>query len=364
MSNNGREKETLMFRKVVIVAALCGCAVSAHAQSSVVLYGIVDATVRYNTHDNAQGNSAILEGDGAVTGSRFGFRVTEDLGNNMRAIAMLENGFSPQTGAANQGGLLFGRFSYVGLEGPLGNVYLGRQYTIAHVAVAKWDAFQLANNAVLSFEGGNVTALRNNNMVKYSKSFGGLNISGQYTFGGVAGDVNEDSVRGISAIYDGQNFEAGAFFQSSEDVSTAYYGAVPASLASKQTVWGLGGTYLVGPVRFYAHYENNQLNVANYHNQTYSLGWNYTITPTWALLGSTYLDKLKHPGPDGDGTRFTGGLVLDYFLSKSSDIYTEVDYTKLSGGWVQLANNTALGSADFFGNASRFSVALGLRHRF
>ncbi|GAB2900737.1 porin [Paraburkholderia jirisanensis] len=354
-----------MFRKAAAAAAaLSACATLAHAQSSVMLYGIVDSTIRYSTHENPQGNDRFTVGDGAVTGSRFGLRGSEDLGGSMKAVFWLENGFNPASGTANQSGRLFGRISYVGLESEYGNLYLGRQYTIAHVAIAKWDVFQLANNALLSFEGGNITALRNDSMVKYTKSFGGLTISGQYTFGGVAGDVNANSVRGASVIYEGASFGAGAFVQSSDDVSAAYYGAVPAALASRQLVWGLGGTYLVGPVKLYAHYENSQLDIARYRNQTFSLGAAYTITPTWQLLGQTYLDKLKHPGANGDGTRFTAGLVLDYFLSKSTDVYTELDYTKLSGGWINLANNTALGTASLYGNASRLGVMLGMRHRF
>jgi len=353
-----------MLRKAIAAGAVLGCATLAHAQSSVTLYGIVDTTIRYSTNENPQGNSKVSAGDGAVTGSRFGLRGVEDLGGGMRALFVLENGFTPTTGTANQSGRLFGRMSYVGLEGAFGGVYLGRQYTIAHVAIAKWDVFQLANNALLSFEGGNITGLRNDNMVKYTKSFGGLTVSGQYTFGGVAGDINASSVRGASAIYDGKNFEVGAFIQSSEDVSSAYFGAVPASLASRQLVWGLGGTYEVGPFKLYGHYENSQLDVANYRNQTFSLGGTYWLTPEWQFLASTWLDKLKHPGPNGDGTRFTTGLVLDYFLSKRTDVYTEVDYTKLSGGWVQLANNTALGSASLYGNNNRLGVMVGLRHRF
>jgi predicted porin len=353
-----------MTRKLIALGLLSGCVMTAHAQSSVTLYGIVDSTLRYATNSNANGDHQFSEGDGAVTGSRFGLRAVEDLGGHMRAVAMLENGFSPQNGTANQSGRLFGRFSYVGLESDYGKIYLGRQYTIAHVAIASWDAFQLANNAILSFEGGNITALRNDNMAKYVASYAGFTVSAQYAFGGVAGAFGENSAKGVSVMYDHANWQAGAFYQVSSDVSSVYYGAVSAANASKQSVWGLGGTYLFSTVKLYGHYENSSLDVANYKNQTFSLGANWQINPQWALIGSTYLDKLKHPGPNGDGTRFTGGVVLDYFLSKTTDVYSEVDYTKLSGGWVQLANNSALGSAQFFGNNNRLGIDLGLRHRF
>ncbi|AEK63538.1 Outer membrane porin protein 32 precursor; putative 3-hydroxyphenylpropionic acid porine [Collimonas fungivorans Ter331] len=54
-----------------------------------------------------------------TTPSRIGFRGIEDLGNGLKGIFMLENGFAPDSGALNQGGRLFGRVSYVGLSGQL-----------------------------------------------------------------------------------------------------------------------------------------------------------------------------------------------------------------------------------------------------
>ena len=54
---------------------------------------------------------------GVGAGSRLGFKGSEDLGGGHSAIFLLENGFQADTGAMGQGGLLFGRQIYVGLQG-------------------------------------------------------------------------------------------------------------------------------------------------------------------------------------------------------------------------------------------------------
>src|SRR5438445_11828467 len=83
-------------------------------QSSVTLYGLVDTTIRFSTHANAAGNSKWEMTDGELTGSRWGLRGTEDLGNNLKAFYILESGFNPDVGSSQQGGRLFGRTAVVG----------------------------------------------------------------------------------------------------------------------------------------------------------------------------------------------------------------------------------------------------------
>lgn len=93
-------------------------ATAAHAQSSVTLYGLIDAGIMY-TNNVASGNShggLVQATTGAVNGSRFGVRGTEDLGGGLKALFVLENGFNAENGKLGQDGRLFGRFAYVGLS--------------------------------------------------------------------------------------------------------------------------------------------------------------------------------------------------------------------------------------------------------
>jgi predicted porin len=98
------------------IAALA--AAGAHAQSSVTLYGVIDAGIAY-VH-NAQGAGGVNQStlvkfsSGNTFGSRWGLKGTEDLGGGLAAIFQLENGFNVGTGALGQGGREFGRKSVVG----------------------------------------------------------------------------------------------------------------------------------------------------------------------------------------------------------------------------------------------------------
>ena len=102
-------------KKTLMVAALAGVfASAAQAQSSVTLYGLIDAGITYT--NNQQGHSNWQMTSGQVNGSRFGLRGSEDLGGGLKAIFTLENGFSIANGTLGQNGRLFGRQAFVGLS--------------------------------------------------------------------------------------------------------------------------------------------------------------------------------------------------------------------------------------------------------
>jgi predicted porin len=351
-----------MNKKLITSCVLIAGAASAQAQTNVTLFGLVDTTVRYSTHENAAGDHKFQMTDGVLTGSRWGVRGVEDLGGGTKAVVVLESGFAPDTGAMLQGGRLFGRQGYVGLDGGYGKLLLGRQYTLAHDALASFEAFAFANNAIVGYQGGNYTGLRHDNMVKYSKALGDVTVNAGYTFGEVAGDTAANSAKAVSATYASGPLYVGAVYQSTNNVSAAFFNAVAAAQASKQTVWGIGGSYQFAPAKVYLGYTNSKLDVANYQNDVLYASFNYALAPSTELIGTLQHDKLKHPG--ADGTRLTSAMMLDYYLSKRTDIYVEVDYTKLKNGWVGLANNAGLGSQNVFGNDNRAGLMVGVRHKF
>src|SRR6266702_42046 len=97
-----------------LALAWSGAVLSAHAQSSVTLYGLVDVGFTYN--QNSGGHQQFSQTGGAGAGSRVGFRGTEDLGAGLASVFVVENGFSPANGKLSQGGAIFGRQAYVGLS--------------------------------------------------------------------------------------------------------------------------------------------------------------------------------------------------------------------------------------------------------
>ncbi|WP_395398982.1 porin [Pseudoduganella sp. UC29_106] len=135
--------------------------------SSVLMYGIVDMGLVRESGGTA---SVTKVTSGVESGSRLGFKGTEDLGDGMAAIFLLESGYQADTGAMGQGGLLFGRQAYVGLQSRAGTVTLGRQYTPQYVAVVTADPFgsgTAGDTKNLMAATGN-SASRMDNAVKYT----------------------------------------------------------------------------------------------------------------------------------------------------------------------------------------------------
>ena len=115
-------------KKTLIAAGLFSAvAISAHAQSSVTLYGTLDAGLVYS--NNQGGHSNWQQGSGSVSNTYFGLRGSEDLGGGLHAIFTLENGFNLNNGQDSENGTMFNRQAFVGLQSDqYGALTLGRQY--------------------------------------------------------------------------------------------------------------------------------------------------------------------------------------------------------------------------------------------
>src|SRR5918993_3644123 len=117
-------------KKSLVAAAACAAASMACAQSSVTLFGVVDASVTYTTSSGPLASSRWQLTNSSNTFSRLGLRGTEDLGGGLAASFWLESGLQNDTGAgyttntnnqvsgiSGNGGLTFGRRSTVSLSG-------------------------------------------------------------------------------------------------------------------------------------------------------------------------------------------------------------------------------------------------------
>src|SRR5690606_10200795 len=119
-------KGITMKKSLLALAVLGTFSGAALAQSSVTIYGVADAGIAYTDNGNPAGEQWSVE-SGQQSGSRLGFKGTEDLGGGLSAIFTLESGFNLDNGTSAQGGRLFGRQAWVGLNGGFGTVKLGRQ---------------------------------------------------------------------------------------------------------------------------------------------------------------------------------------------------------------------------------------------
>src|SRR5471030_617877 len=94
-----------------LAVTAASAAPSAFAQSSITLYGIIDAAVQYA---NTGGHTVVRQDSSSVAPSRWGLTGTEDLGGGYKAIFKLEDGFNVNTGAIAGNGALFNREAWVG----------------------------------------------------------------------------------------------------------------------------------------------------------------------------------------------------------------------------------------------------------
>jgi len=113
-------------KKLVLVAAIAA-AMPVLAQADVTIYGSVRAGI-----DSLKYNGQTTTGVDDYN-SRIGFKGSEDLGNGLKAVWQVENGFAVDGVASKSGsgtGTLANRTSFVGLEGSFGKVTLGNQLDI------------------------------------------------------------------------------------------------------------------------------------------------------------------------------------------------------------------------------------------
>eukprot|EP01031_Cornospumella_fuschlensis_P002282 gene2282-2862_t len=79
------QETTLMKKTTMAVAVLAASTSAAWAQSSVTLYGIVDAAARYTSNANP-GTATKQLIPGGMSQSRLGVNVTEDMGGGLKAL--------------------------------------------------------------------------------------------------------------------------------------------------------------------------------------------------------------------------------------------------------------------------------------
>ena len=189
-----------MKKTLITLAVLAAATGVAQAQSSVVIYGTVDAGF-VSERGGVNGNVNKLD-SGVASASRLGFKGTEDLGSGLSALFLLEAGFGVDTGAQGKNEALFGRQSYVGLSSKTtGTLTLGRQYTPWYNTLSK-----VADPFAAGYAGSAKNLLpantRTSNTVLYaSPNFNGFDADVAYTFGENADSNKIGRKIGASAGY-------------------------------------------------------------------------------------------------------------------------------------------------------------------
>lgn len=195
-----------MKRSLLALAALTAFAGAASAQSSVTLFGIVDAGV---ARLSAGGKSVTGLTNSGYNSSRLGFRGVEDLGGGLQAGFWLEGQLFNDSGDGSSAGgsLDFRRRSTVSLMGGFGEIRLGRDYTPTFWNTTVYDEFgtngigQSMTPGMLGANGNSALAVRSNNSVSYfTPAMGGFTLQVMKAFGeNVSGGVKTNDYLGFRA---------------------------------------------------------------------------------------------------------------------------------------------------------------------
>ncbi|MEQ5843877.1 porin [Paraburkholderia acidicola] len=383
-----------MKKTLIVAGILSSLTAAAHAQSSVTLYGTLDAGLVYS--NNSQGHSNWQQGSGALSDTYFGLRGSEDLGGGLHAIFTLESGFNLNNGRYSQNGTTFNRQAFVGLQSDqYGTVTLGRQYdsVVDYLAPLSAAGAGYGNNlAGHPFDNDNLdNSFSISNSVKYtSANYSGLRFGGLYGFSNDAGQFSNNRAWSAGASYDnGPLSVAAGYLQLNNSGSTNTNGAVNTGsgsaniAATLQRTYGIGANYVYGPATVGLVYTHTQLDGmqgissggttflgglsgANLHMDNYEINGKYALTPALSLAAAYTFTNGKFSGDgSGDPKWHTVSLTGDYSLSKRTDVYVEGVYQHASGELGNFGSNiAAINTLSPSSTANQTAVAVGLRHRF
>ncbi|CAG9182899.1 porin [Cupriavidus respiraculi] len=355
-----------MKMKLFAAAVAALAAGGAYAQSSVTLYGVVDAGLEYNSNAGQTGENLFRMASGNQSGSRWGLRGVEDLGGGLKGIFVLESGFELDDGRSAQGGRLFGRNAYVGLQGNFGSILLGRQQTTLYDFALIYDPMAISTRYSSTAQAPEF-ASRADNAVKYVGKFGGLTASALYSFQRDGAEVAGSNVFGreMGALL---SYSAGPF-----SIGAAYDDLHVGTPTAQDPVIRratVAGTYAFGPAKAFVGYrwakayDGAVLPGATGGSSSSNLYWAglaYQMTPAFSLSGAAYYQDFRNTGADPWQFVVTG----DYALSKRTDVYTSLSYAMNKDG-------SALGVSGFNSGTTfnvepgkdQFGAVVGVRHKF
>lgn len=370
-------------KKPALGAALLLACGGAFAQSNVTLYGVIDASVQYNrqySSSTKQQEGVWSIDSGYQSGSRWGLRGSENLGGGLSAIFTLESGFNVDTGMSGQGGALFGRQAWVGVDGRFGTVVAGRLATPSS-GTGTFDMFSAVDPFGAGFGVNQIgttfiaaNALRESNAVLYvTPVLSGFKGAAGYSFNRGGTETAPQGSNSEAATL-AASYSSGPFYAV---VTYDWLGYPDAGLAtanaglSSQKLLQIGATWDFKVVKLFAAYADQSNisavlgNVAiappsglpSYNNQAWMVG------ATAPLAGGLLSVSYQNADADSQTYAQAGSLATfepDYAVWGIGYQYPLSPRTNLYTGYGQVSANGTLDSTQF----DRKQFAIGMRHRF
>lgn len=334
-----------MQKKLIALAVAGLVSAPVFAQSNVTIYGIADAFIAVGDQGDADINAVQ---SGGLSGSRLGFRGTEDLGNGLKAVFTYEQGYNVDDGTGLGGN---SRQSFVGLAGNFGSVTLGRQY--APGFDYQKDALassQISPQALLSSAAGSTIQPGGNarwsNSIAYNGEFGAVKARAIYSLRAVevGDDPADDDAFGLGLDYNNGGLGLAAVYQH-----------VNREVGDDQKEWFLGASYNFGVATLAGSYQ---------HGEGTSLGTDFDLWQLGVIVpvgnGNIHAAYGLLDGDNG-GESESFALAYTHALSKRTTAYAGYNHVENDG----LGTPVLAGAANAaFANEDGDLFVVGLRHVF
>ena len=349
-------------KKTLAALAVLGAFAGSAAAADVTLYGVVDLGLnyQYSKVGDADAVNTFKEQAGQNSGSRFGLKGTEDLGNGVKVGFILENGFAADDGTMSQGGRLFGREANLFVTGDFGTLSMGRVGALS----AGVGSYNVVYGYTVFGTGWGDTAGakslfnlsdrdRMDNTVTYvTPSFAGVKVYAQYSFSTkgqeTAGNERQNQrYAGLGVKYDLGSFSTGLVV---DTVLNNY--ANTNSEDSLGVTWGASYDFGVAKVYGMAQYGKNENKLGGYStsllNDDDGAGNTTKVLSDEGLEG--YALTLGVTAPVAGGTVFAQANYTDG--QTSSDVV------------VKLTSGSSTPSVNVDADITRWGVAAGYSYPF
>lgn len=372
------------FRTIIALALGAGIGKSADAQTAVV-YGNLDVAA---TLSRAGGGAPAVKGlaSGILNGSRWGISASEDLGDGLRTVLLLEAGFDVDSGAARAyvgdpstatptapngtPGTGFNRRSFLGFDGRYGTLTFGRDYTPVVYSTLDADIFRLglfgSLQETVSPAGGIERWARVSNAVFYaSPVVSGMRLRAAYSLGSEsAGGPGELPARANRFSGVGVEYRYGALYVGGSYQALTYplVAGMPAAFtgatAQREDAM-IGGRYTIGSFAVAGGYW--KVGDPRDANDAW-IGASIDVG-LWSVL--TQVQRLRQADPAGPrriGNVFGVGCV--YSLSKRTALYASYGQVSNSANaaFPLTSNDTSI--APRSAGADPKALGTGVRHMF
>ena len=323
----------LFSRSLIAGAVLAMTAGFAQAQSSVTLYGRLDAGVTYTSDPSQNLETSTVSNDSKVEVSNgnyrpsiWGMKGSEDLGSGMSAFFNLESHIRADTGRFDNAGQLFRRQANVGIKSSMGTVTLGRQFSPAVIPEFSTDpramkedmsglyAFALMQAQNSDGVNGNDLGIFVSNAVSYSNTFGPVSFGALIS----AGEAQTGKTYALGGTLNAGFATFSGSFQRVEDVANDNDGT---------DYYSVGAAVPLGSFALKGIYRESKTEVAGIEViklQNYAVGVDFKWNPSNLLTVSYYSTKDDAALLEDE----TNSIIVsnDYSLSKRTTLYAQAAF--------------------------------------